>query len=360
MENKELYLALKGRVIDAHQMDTDGIAAALRTISQHLDKLHPDLQGVFKKITSQMQTHLDNLRVQRYNAYEYFSGQGPVARKLCEHAAMMELFNPVNAPQAKDFLIQVRDVFNKVPTKDEDKLLELHAFIKMTMPLMSGQQLEGQEFTALESDVPLSQVKSGFYKLQGGLIARHVLVLNVDTTSAIDGIQASYVLELGREEQLLFKHPEENEWLKADGTFTFDYLVTMLQRELDGLLTPMGFHASRVDLDDEIQKIRVKADAIFELQANLDRVRCEHVNQSEEQTSIMIPVTAQFYWSFVDTRGQYPSRHYKFFKRLGSSVQSAEPAELNEFSRQNMVKFINLRLDGILAALLRDDTVEVV
>lgn len=354
MDNNELYFALKDRPTDKHQMDTDAIAASLRTMTQHLDKLHPEMQSVFGKITGQMQTHLDNLRQQRHSAYEFFSGQGPVARKLREHAAMMELFNPTNTARAANFRTEIDEVFNKFPTKNEEKLKELLDFIRMTFPLMTGQQLDGQEFEEIESDIALPKMKSGFYKVKSVVLPRMVMVLNA---TAPQGISASYVLEMGREEILLFKHPEENEWLKADGSFTFDYLVPMLQEQLDALIVPMGFQAARVDLDAEMQKIYAKVIEIFENRNRLPN-DVEHVYNDDEETRITMPVTPLYHWVFSDTRGVYPNRTFKLFRKIGPHLQTADAEGFNEFSRQNMVKFLNLRLDAILGALVPQDATE--
>lgn len=345
----ELYEILKHRPTDAHQMDTDSIAAALRTMSQHLDKLHPEMQGIFGKVVLQTQMQLENLRQQRFNGYDVFSGKGPIARKILEHIALQEIFSPVSTPRAQQIRDQMDDVFNKYPTRDEAELADLKSFVEMVAPLMTGQVLPGQEFTDLGNDEKLPKQKSGFYRIKGMVLDRFVMVLNVSTGR--NGINASYVLERGHDEYLLFQHPEEHEWYKADYTYSFEGLTKLLRQALDEILVSMNFSAQPVNLEFELSKIAARVDSTMDALSQLKQVSIDKVAHSSDQTSIIIHVSPQYYWSFTDTRGKWPSRTYKFYHNIAGSPQSAVPTVFNEFSRQRMVRYLNSELDRINEAL---------
>jgi hypothetical protein len=352
------FHALKNRTLDSHQMDTDGIASCLKIIAQQLERLKPggDAQnaGVFTNITNQLQAQLETLRARRVSAYEFFAGRGVVARKLREHLFVNQWLDPGMEARNAELSRQLEDTFNKRPIKDEAALQELTDFIKMTVPLMVGQTLEGQEFNLIDPNVPLPTIKTGFYKLEGPVLTRQLLVLNTCT----DDITVSYVLESGREEVLLYQHPEEDEWFRTDYTFTFEGVVKKLQAELDRIIAPMGFSASMTDLDAEMARITGKVNRLFDQQTDLPHQGFPTVSHSRDETQIKIPVGPTFYWVFIDTRGKYPSRTNRFFRRVGDSIQSAQPTELNEFSRQNMIKLLDIELDKLAKAL--ESTQEVV
>jgi hypothetical protein len=350
----ELYEALKNRPSDTNQQDIDAIAAGLRTMTQHLDKLHPELKGIFGKIVQSVGVHLDRLRDARFNAYESFLGKGPIARKLREHIALQSFFAPQTTARGRDLERWVDDVFNKYPTKDEAELKELKAFVEMAAPLMTGQQLPGQEFTELLADAKITDQKSGFYVIKGAVLDRHVMVLTVSTLSAMDGIKACYVLERGHDEYLLFYHQEEQEWFKADYSFSFQHLTKMLRRELDEILKPLNLSAQPVDLPLELAKITAKVDSIFDQLGDQRAPTPRSIDKlmhEKDQSGITLIVSPNYLWSFTDTRGAYPSRVYKFYQSVGGGVQSAEPTVFNEFSRQVMVRFLNTELDRIADAL---------
>lgn len=345
----ELFEVLKNRPTDAHQMDTDSIAASLRVMSQHLDKLHPEMQGIFGKIITQTQAQLENLRSQRFNGYEVFCGKGPVARKILEHIALQQIFSAVNSPRADEIRSQMDDIFNKYPTRDEAELKDLKSFVEMVAPLMTGQVLPGQEFVEIPLDAKISEQKSGFYKVKGPVLDRFVMVLKVSTGR--NGIKACYVLERGHDEYLLLNHPEEHEWYKSDYSYSFENLTSMLRQELDALLVPMNFSAKHVDLQFELSKIAAKVDNIFDSITERKVSGVDMLVHEMDQSIITMRVSPQYYWSFTDTRGKWPSRTYKFYHNVAGSPQSAEPTVFNEFSRQTMVRYLNTELDRIAEAL---------
>lgn len=347
-----VFAALKNRAVDAHQMDTDGIASCLGIMAQNLDKLLPDTQKLFTNLTTQMSNHLNALRNRRFNAYEAFSGKGPIARKLREHLTITEWFEPTGSERLRGLSEQIDAVFNKEPTTDAKHVDELKAFIKLTQPLMVGTSMKGQEFQAIDANVSLPSLKSGFYVSGEGLHKRFSMVLNAVTSNL--GINISYVLTSGQDEALLFHHPEESEWFRSDYSFTFPYVVDYLKRELDAVIEPLGFRATLTDMDLELQNIQHKVTYIFDRHRELPRSGLKTVfhDAMHEQTEIKIPFGPEYYWSFLDTRGKYPSRTTRFFYRVGPTVQVHDPKDFNEFSRQNMIKFVNRELDEIMLAMV--------
>jgi hypothetical protein len=347
----ELYKVLKRRSSDLFQREVDSLSTTLKIMAKHFDKIHPDHKGFFEETTTRLQDHLNNFRDQRFSAYDVFKGDGPVARRIKEHAALMEIFHPANTPRVKDVLAQVEEQFHKQPIKDEAQLEDLVKFIRMTKPLMSGQQIPGQTFDPLEEGASLAGRKSGFYAIPSGPFMRAAMV--VSTTLGEGAVEVTYVLEMGHDDLLLFKHPEEDEWFVSDGDFTFDGLVPKLQAELDAMITPLGLSASFLDMDAEMIHIYDKADYIFN---NYDRIPSSGVmgvKHEKDETTLYIPVNPEYHWKFMDTRGQYPQRTYKFFQQMAgtSIIQSADPAGFNEFTRQNIIKAVNKELDRIIGSL---------
>jgi hypothetical protein len=347
--SESIFAALKNRPYNAYQMDTDALASCLRVMAQNLDKLLPDTKSLFSNLTEAMQGHLEALRNRRFNAYECFTGQGSVAHKLREHLLLTQWFEPESSARLADLPEQINEAFNKNPIQDEAALTELTDFIKLTQPLMVGQSLRGQVFEEIDASVALPKLKSGFYVCGPETNRRFSMVLN--PWSVPLGIGLSYVLSSGQEPHLLLQHPEENEWFLSDYTFTFPQLVSYLKQELDTLIAPLGFSVTRLDMDIEFEHIFAKVNLIFDQHVRLPASGLQAVLNEAEQTQITIPFGSDYVWSFVDTRGKYPSRTNRFFYRVGPSVQPADPADFNEFSRQNMVKFLNLELDQILSAM---------
>lgn len=343
------FHALKNRPIDSHQMDTDGIASCLCTMAKHIDKLHPSTQGLFNNLTEQMRTHLEALRDRRYSAYEFFIGKGTIARKLHEHATLAQWLDPTTSYRNAQMLVQIENVFNKQPTKEESELQDLGKFIEMALPLMAGKHLPGQNFEEVDENASLPELKSGWYSSGPKHNRRFVMVLN--TSTGQNGVRVTLILEGGKEEQLLFQHPEEGEWFKSDYTFTFPGIAKKLQYELDVIIGPMGFSAIRKDLDAELAAINKKVDYLFDNHERLPISGVEMLIHEETETQIIIAINALYYWLFMDTRGAYPQRIYRFCWQIGTGVQTANPADLNEFSRQNMIKFLNKELDRITDTL---------
>jgi hypothetical protein len=347
-----VFAALKNRAVDAHQMDTDGIASCLSIMAQNLDKLLPDTQKLFTNLTAQMSNHLTALRNRRFNAYEAFTGKGPIARKLREHLTITEWFEPTGSERLQGLAEQIDEVFDKKPTTEEKYLEELKAFIKLTQPLMVGQSMKGQEFQQIDPNVALPSLQSGFYVAGEGIHKRFSMVLNAFPSNI--GIKISYVLTSGQDEVLLFQHPEESEWFQSNYTFTFPYVVDYLKRELDAVIEPLGFRATITDMDLELQNIFHKVTYILDRHLELPRTGLKTVfhDAVHEQTEIKIPFGPEYHWSFLDTRGKYPSRTNRFFYHVGTSVQPHDPKDFNEFSRQNMIKFVNRELDEIMLAMV--------
>jgi hypothetical protein len=150
---------------------------------------------------------------------------------------------------------------------------------------------------------------------------------------------------------LLYQHPEEDEWFRTDYSFTFAGVVKKLQAELDRIIAPMGFSASMTDLDAEMARINEKVEYLFNRHAELPYQGFPTLSRDRDETQIKIPVGPTFHWVFIDTRGKYPSRTTRFFRRVGDSVQTAHPTELNEFSRQNMIKLLDIELNKLVNAL---------
>lgn len=348
-KTENLFEALQPRSTDTAQMDIDGIGSAITAITSMVGKLHPEQANMFGQISEQLGVHLNRLRANRNNAYDYFLGKGPVARKLREALAADNWMNPQHKARNADLLRQLDTSFNKFPTRDELELRELMDFIQLTMPLMAG-QMDGRDFADYNGKDQITSLPSGFYKVQGPMLATYMLLLNTRLRGSDVGVV--YALKAGHEEQLFFQHPEEGEWFRADGSFTFAGLTTKLREELDLVIQPLGLSALKTDLDPKLAEIFTKVDYIFDQYHRLPNSGVQGVRHEPGQTSITVPVTEHYRWSFVDTRGDWPSRNKRFVIQIGSSEQSASPDVLNEFSRQNMVKSLHVVLDNIIGALV--------
>lgn len=349
MSEKNFYDVLRERSTDTHQQDVDGVAACIRAITSNLDALHPNLQVPFKKLAEQMTTHLDRLRLSRYNAYDYFSGKGIVARKLAEYIKMDDWLNPTHRARNADAIRNIDLAFNKFPTRDELEIKELQDFIQLTLPLMQG-QVDGQEFKDISPTESLMGLETGFYAINmpSGLkrplmlLRAHIKTINVFVV---------YVLEMGQEEMLVLHHPEEGEWFRCDYTFTFSSLVSNLRSELHALIEPLGFTVEARPLNEQLDEVFQKADFFFDNHARIPSTGLQFVTHRADQTYVTIPIGDYYQWNMVDTRGTYPSRYKKFQIKMGSHFQSVLPEDMNEFSRQNMVKSLHMVFDQLIGAL---------
>jgi hypothetical protein len=322
------------------------MASCINTMALNLDKLLPDTQGIFGQITQQLAIHLARLRESRFNAYDYFSGNGAIARKLREALKVDDWINPSNQRRNCDLLSQIGVIFNKCPTKDEAELKALQTFVELTQPLMSG-RVGRQEFKALDPTTPVTDITSGFYTIEAS--GKFLLVLNAKLQPS--GVSVCYVLEAGQEERLLYHHPEEEEWFHTDYSFTFESAASHLRSELDSVIAPLGFTAKAGDLQQQLSEVYEKVEYVFNRHARIPASGLQFVNHEKEETQIVIPIGDFYQWRFVDTRGRWPSRSTRFVIQIGSTLQSAEPEDMNEFSRQNMVKSLHIVLDNIIGAL---------
>jgi hypothetical protein len=356
--SENFYNELRDRDTDTAQMDLDGIASCIRAITTNLDALHKDknLAVTFSKLTQQMQGHLDRLREKRFNAYEFFSGQGTVARKLREHVKMDDWLNPSHRARNSDARRNIDLCFNKYPTRDEMELKELSDFIELTIPLMSG-AIDGVDWQEVENTVPITSLETGFYamKYPSGQVKARMILKAVLPTSRIGVL---YVLENEAAPQLIFHHPEENEWFRADLSFTFPSVTSYLKSELDALIKPLGFTVDAGDLNEQLEEVFQKVDYVFDQQHRLPTSGLQFVHHEKDLTQITIPIGDHYRWRFDDTRGQWPSRSKKFLILVGSTIQAARPEDMNEFSRQNMVKSLHIVFDNILGALVPETETE--
>jgi hypothetical protein len=343
------FEAFQPRSTDTAQMDIDGIGSAVTAITSMIGKLHPEQASMFSQISEQLGKHLTRLRENRNNAYDYFLGKGPVARKLREHLAADNWLNPQNKAKNADILRQLDMGFNKFPTKDEMELRELVDFVQLTMPLMAG-HIDGREFLDYDPNKAITSLPSGFYKYQGPMLPVYMLLLN--TKLSPSGVGVVYALKSGQEEQLFFNHPEEGEWFRADGSFTFAGLASKLRAELDLVIEPLGLSALKTELGPKLDEVFTKVDYIFDQYHRLPTTGVQCLRHEPGQTSINVPVGDYYRWSFVDTRGDWPTRNKRFVILLGGAEQSANPDVLNEFSRQNMLKSLHVVLDNIIGALV--------
>lgn len=353
--SENFYEELRQRSSDTTQHDIDGISSCIAAICSNLDAINKDknLTVTFTKLQQQLNTHLDRLRQERFSAYEFFSGKGTVARKLREHLKMDDWLNPKNRVRNDDSRRHIDLVFNKWPTKDEMELQELSDFVKLTLPLMAG-AFDGQDWKPVESSVPVTSLESGFYAMtypSGQMKALMVLRTKLKPSD----ITVLYVLEANQEERLVYHHPEENEWFRSDYSFTFATVASHLRAELDELIKPLGFTVDMGDLDEKMEEVFAKANYIFDNNHRLPSSGLQFVHHEKDLTQITIPIGDYYRWRFCDTRGQWPSRSMKFLLSVGSMIQAAKPEDMNEFSRQNMVKSLHIVFDNILGALVPDE-----
>ncbi len=348
-KTENFFAALCPRATDNAQMDIDGIGASIGAIANVLDTLDSDKKGIFAKFAGQLDVHLKRLRAMRTNAYEYFSGAGPVARKLREHVKVDDWMNPQNRIRNQDLLRHMEMSFNKYPTRDAFELKELQDFIQLTKPLMTG-QLDTIEFKEYDSGTVLTDLASGFYKIQSETAAQFLLILNTRLQPSQVGVM--YVLGMGADEQLMYEHPEEGEWFRTDDSYTFEGLANKLRAELDLVIAPLGLSAKKSNLPVQLEEVFQKVDFIFENHKRLPEGGLQFVRHEENQSTIAIPCGTFYKWVFTDTRGQWPTRTKRFTIQVGSTEQSATPEDMNEFSRQNMVKSLHVILDNIIGALV--------
>jgi hypothetical protein len=350
--SENFYEELRQRDSDTTQHDIDGIASCIAAITTNLDAIFKDKQLAvpFQKLQQQLGVHLDRLREKRFSAYDFFTGKGTIARKLREHLKMDDWLNPQNRPRNDDSRRNVDLTFNKFPTKDELELQELADFIKLTLPLMAG-TIDGQEWIEVENTTPVTSLNSGFYamKYPSGQV-KALMVLRTKLPQSNVGVV--YVLEANQDERLVYHHPEENEWFRSDYSFAFPTVASRLRAELDELLKPLGFTVDMGDFDEQMQAVFDKANYIFDQYERIPKSGVQFVASDKDFTQITIPIGDFYRWRFCDTRGQWPSRSMKFLITVGGSIQSAQVTDMNEFSRQNMVKSLHIVFDNILGALV--------
>jgi hypothetical protein len=347
---QELFRTLKGH---NQHVDAESVASTLAIVAQHLDTLHPEKKGLFGALSKRLTDQLEALRAQRDTAFSFFAGQGPVAKKLRDHVNMQRWILGENHFGLGLKLREVESLFDLHPTKDETVLESLTAFIRSTFPLMNGTHIDGQEFTEVTGDQTLMNLSSGFYVDRRGTVPAYMLLLR--TRIANTGPEVLYVLQACREEQLFFYHPNEDEWFRADYTFTFYQLVNKLKAELDIVIEPLGFTVTPLNLELELAKLYDRVNFIFDNEERLSAARHEYYREGQDWTQILLPLGAGYSWMFTNTKGRYPSRSNAFVKKIGESIQSASIDELNEFSRQNMFKFAFGELDKMANSIMSEE-----
>lgn len=350
--SENFYEELRQRDSDTTQHDIDGIASCIAAITTNLDAIHKDknLAVTFTKLQQQLGVHLSRLREMRFNAYDFFAGKGTIARKLREHLKLDDWLNPANRPRNDDSRRHVDLTFNKYPTREDMELKELADFIRLTLPLMGG-TIDGQEWKEVDSSTPVVTLPSGFYamKYPSGLM-KPMLILKTKLPQSNVGVV--YVLEANQDERLVYHHPEENEWFRSDYSFTFPTVASRLRAELDEVLKPLGFTVDMSDFDEQMEAVFAKVNYVFDQYERLPSSGLQFVHHEKDLTQITIPIGDYYRWRFSDTRGQWPSRSMKFLITVGSTIQAAKVEDMNEFSRQNMVKSLHIVFDNILGALV--------
>jgi uncharacterized coiled-coil protein SlyX len=302
-----------------HEMQVGAIEQAICALTAVVGEvLQPDQKEALDKISAQLGNDLNKVRVVGGTMLDYFSGHGPVAKRLREHLLLIQwLYDTSEVPkevsdQLVGSMMRKIDSFDFKPSQEIGDIKEAAEFYNFAID-----QVAQGYFTAPFPKIPEGThgpelFQTGLYGSPGGG-QQLTLVLRVGQPGE-GGMQSVFMASPGSVPMLWHHHPWEDYWMSpAHFETTFPGLIEAMREQLALALANATGDTSSFDLAKELQELTVQANTIFDSELLLPEQVLHSDNNAvylayNDQQSEILARTADHILSFMNTKGEFPIR----------------------------------------------------
>lgn len=348
MDDNAVFKSLRSDL--ANTAETDAIVRGLDRFAATIDQV---LEGSGVQLQSTVEQIKQELHAARYRGSTFrtlFSGMGPVAQRLAEHAAINELLFGKTTPAKLERVTALLARLNYQVTDDAAQLHEIHRFCQDLFALLQPEALRVTPFEPLPERLTPGTAKTGLYyqtledssKAYGCVLA-----------GQIEGTQVRVAAFAGTHTpvQIFVHHPQECLWVPFDGTVTIPGLIEVLEKELASARQELENTRTGRDWTAEFEQVKAKAHEVFGRSQVLPmhlhgftRVSSNHreINVQEEHYRVM----------FNQTDGKWASESTVILTDRAECFSFAVAfAELPAEHQCRLVSRLSVELDRLLGVI---------
>lgn len=290
------------------------------------------------ELVAKYHDHMRKQMAQRFDTLAYFSGNGPVARKLRERLAVNAFLDDCYSVGMDNRLLKAALInFDFKPIVDPATTGRVQKFFENVAFEMFGRKipLMGKPIPTHEGrEISLS---TGWHTadFNDGTTLK-IFVLRVKLPNKI---QACYFVDSQGTSQLMYFHPTENIWLVNTGTVTFEGLEETFKAEWDRFREQkMGQRVETIDVTAEMNELQAMADHLFDNEEKLPNATGGYHRDSEDSSFISIHCNG-YTMRFINTRGQYPDRSMMLTRNDGrvGFFTTLKLKDMSEGDRQTLL-----------------------
>jgi hypothetical protein len=340
MNYSEMVSVLKGTIEeDTHEAVAMLTLNAVNAIRASTKKPSDDLN----EAATALHNHIIATAQHKWGVLNYFTGQGPVARKLKDYAAINKTFG-MGIYKLDERIKQ----FDFGATMDEGAKGEtFRDWLEGVVINMFGKQ---HDF-----DLPLPYTEGVEIGMDTGIAIQGIQYVEGEeptkwfTLSADldNGVKVRYVTRQNDSAILLYWHPHEEVWLADGAGVLIPGVWEALKQQWDTIADQAGYSAKPVDIEAETAELTRKAALVFDNPSKLPDVVEDYVKNGHE-TYIRF-VAEHYHLIFGSSDGAYPSRYMVLSFNMGdahSTVISFK--DMREFARQELIKRAHKGLDSLI------------
>jgi hypothetical protein len=191
----------------------------------NLDAMLPQQnESVLQTLVRDLQSRLHAMKCAGNSVQDYFSGKGPVAKKLQEYSSIFGWMIPGGG--LRDVATQLR-AFDFHPIADVNVVGNLNRFL-----MSIRDQVNDLSFTTPMPPVGTANfnaLQTGIYG-EGPFSENYTIVLRTHTKDRM-GIEAIFVCPPSEEAVLAYWHPFEQAWVYSDYTSSWQHIQGLLEQE---------------------------------------------------------------------------------------------------------------------------------
>jgi hypothetical protein len=324
---------------DCHEAATMLMLNAINAIRASTKKPSDELN----EAAAALHSHIIATAQHKWGVLNYFTGQGPIARKLKDHAALIGTFGIGN------FKLNERlKQFDFGAVLDEGGKGEtFREWLEEIVINMFG--------TQHDLDLPLPYTEGIEVGMDTGIHLQGIQYVEgeeptkwfVLAAELPSGVKVKYVTKKDATSILLYWHPHEEVWLADGAGVLIPGVWDALREQWDTIADQAGYHSKPVDVEAETVELNRKAALIFDNPSKLPDV-CEAYVKNGHETYIRF-AAEHYHLIFGSSDGEYPSRYMMLSFNMGDAHSTTISfKDMREFARQELINRAHKGLDSLI------------
>lgn len=330
-----------------------------------LGKESPEQATIFGALNKEFTNKLEQVGEVNRNIGKYFTGNGPVAKRLKEHLGIAKALQrpvhfPTNVPLGILTVVSpISDLEDQIKRFNYNPIIEADHVQKLTEVTRTLRAKITAEF--YETPYPpfpegvilnLDDTQSGIYG-DGADPANLQIVLR-GFCEGMDGLEVLYISWPDAVSSLWFYHPFELQWVKSSLQETFPGAAEALVKQLESVMEQASPIVRDFVFEEEVTRLEKQAHAIFDTEDVLPkqvfsypdglysspipaRAPLGHYERTAEASEIMVKVDKTNI-IFRNTRGKYPQRNWNLCRMITNDVFSK--VDLKDLHRTEQLTLI--------------------